>query len=920
MVRKFFGLFAFFAALCLCTAGFVGCADDDEGVVISRVTEDGEEYSPKEVWIHLANISGMDLRDMKVVRLDFDLEAVDTVDFVLVDKYYDYYKYRTGSAENIDKMEFYSPYIKVIADYVGSDSSSGMPFEYYVDITADKDETLDAPKALVFNRVENLVKKQNYSLKEALSSAYSFADSLFDRYNVMKDLRRVCRSDVYDSTFFENFKELRDVLTENNSLPVEIAVEVADWILSKQAPFGGNQVAGSLEGTDKKIVECILGIDSCGNGNDGKLDTIKTSGSKYEGTVLVCESQTKNYTSKLNFWRPQKELEKKIGKICTYENLEEVTFERVRYRCNRFSSDWEALDDTVRTSALMADAKVSAVYGKCGEDLKIDILRYYGDKLYICRESDGKSLWDSDSNYINSVFPKEDKSLADYSFVEAYNDARVALEFGNCTEEREGEKNVYGTSFYSCKNLLWTYNYPISYDIYFCNSSDNGRKKEINLGGNRYAYVICDGNDWSKISVHDYYGDVCNQDSIYRVVKHNDSYYRCNGEEYEELSPEEVLPPMKDRKSCGGKNSPEENTILKYDSTYYTCTQYGWVVSAEKDLVPPVLNGAFCTSANRDSVVKVEDEYYYCGYDHQWKKTDERNYQKYVFWNENKSLCSKGIKGTSLLWNDYLKTLYGCAKDSAGKKIEFREFVTGSRGANKVFAGGKFVSDALYQVADGDFTYELVINLKNSWYSQLLPSKVYEGSVDGANYKYDLWSVDSTTFIHPKRSDDSKLLSEIDNKSESFEEFFKSWDNRVSSGYWSHDEPWEASVESVLVTKYSDQSFMDYATASAFCPKGYHIPDTTEWIIPATYPLYPKGENYFNHSLMVVTLVGEGDNGKQDRVKKNVDVFWSSTSKDENTQYCAQFEETGTGYTTRAVILECPRDVYPFVQAMCVKD
>ena len=237
---------------------------------------------------------------------------------------------------------------------------------------------------------------------------------------------------------------------------------------------------------------------------------------------------------------------------------------------------------------------------------------------------------------------------------------------------------------------------------------------------------------------------------------------------------------------------------------------------------------------------------------------------------------------------------------------------TGSRGSNRHFAGGKFVNDSIYQVKIGDLTFELATVLESKRYSKLRPAKVYEKTLDDAGYKYDPWSVDSTIFIHARRGRDTIGLSEIPDKSPSFQSFYEDFlGDWECQRFWYNDEPTDGQLDSIKAFGYTKDIFMDYDTALEFCPEGYHIPDTTEWSGSANYYLMNKEMKLRSDSPMGIYMTWGEESGYFER-----SIFWTSTAKDKDTQYCVQY-----GYNTLyGRYFECPRDLYPLVQAMCVRD
>jgi hypothetical protein len=49
------------------------------------------------------------------------------------------------------------------------------------------------------------------------------------------------------------------------------------------------------------------------------------------------------------------------------------------------------------------------------------------------------------------------------------------------------------------------------------------------------------------------------------------------------------------------------------------------------------------------------------------------------------------------------------------------------------------------------------------------------------------------------------------------------------------------------------------------------------------------------------------------------DIFWSATEKNSKTQECFEIAWRDRGELGRRVV-DCPKDLYPMVQALCVQD
>lgn len=125
--------------------------------------------------------------------------------------------------------------------------------------------------------------------------------------------------------------------------------------------------------------------------------------------------------------------------------------------------------------------------------------------------------------------------------------------------------------------------------------------------------------------------------------------------------------------------------------------------------------------------------------------------------------------------------------------------------------------------------------------------------------------------------------------------------------------------DSVSVIAYDENSFVTYEEAKAFCPKGFHIPDTTEFM--KKFGFATTLREFRNDSPIIWIYGTEFAYGCSGFNTIHADLFWSGTEKDSDTQYCY---ETSMRAVTMDIkvqrIVECPKDLYPMVQVLCVMD
>lgn len=915
MTRKLFGLFAFVAALFL-----VACADDDSGEVIARVSESGTQYSPSSIKVSMDYSSPrIVVYEVKLVRLDGDYNPVDTIPM----KDDDYY---SSSMWKTDTTEFYSSYVKILVNGKGEDQKTSATLEYYLDLV----ETLDSAnagysyykdqwpqltyaKALASERVKYLITEKDVPLAEAIKKSYSEIDTALKDFGNSQSfaLQQLCRSTYFDSLYRHDFEDLKHVFTKKIEVPDSIRVRAADFQLSRNSSVvTENCIWSNMCGVTQadEYMRKTFQLDSCRE--VGVIDTIRNTFSVYVGEPVGCAKHSFG-----NYWRLLTDMEKVMG-LCTGNR--KVVYEGKLYRCSMLGSLWEEFDNPSMYNYLMENARVEEIYGKCNSpEAHPNAARYFNDELYVCKW-EGNLLdplgyiWSKGSPEGNNWIKADD----------ALVDAAIARDSMTCTLGREGEKLIYDGKFYTCRDQAWRVISHIEYLIGVCDSSSVG-KKGVVPDSSDVMFLVCDGEFWISVAAWEYYGETCEESSYYEVREHDGVSFWCNEKGFESVDAENRVPPTYDKKPCFGNDSEHHNEILEYDGKYYTCSKYGWRKSTDKELTAPVLNGNFCVAGkNLYEVVEADGKYYMCNYNNVWGEVVKKKYDQYILETTYKDYCNKGVAGTTLIWSDALESLAGCRKYYAGDKTEFGSFTMAYGKASPLYAGGTFVNDTLYRVKIDDLTYEFGITSGANWFQYIHPLKVYEGSVDEAGYKYDFANEDGAVFLHAKRGDDEVALSEIEGKSESFDKFYADWLKRVPEDHVSKGRLMkEAKTTKVDAIWYNKDSFMDYATAVAFCPEGFHIPDTTEWNSTAKLTMHTSSHDYRNDSPI-------REYSEMDPPVLNYsiafthlyDFFWTSSVKDENTQYCLEIVWDYFENVIARRFVECPKDLYPMVQAECVKD
>lgn len=916
MSKRILGILAILSVLFLWS-----CSEEGETVILERATEDGVIFSPSAVFFELSFKQDFTPTEVNVVRLDYDLSPLDTIP-TSFDKGKIYGR--------TDTVEFICPYVKFLVKISGVNKLNEMTLEYYFNIAEHKDSLMSStygdkffmnlPRALAAGRIHRLVTEKEMPLTEAILSSYNQIDTAFSEcWNSFS--MEMFRSDSFDSVFIQNFQDLKDLFVEHDFLPDSLKVLIADYVLESSAPkeFVHN---GVLSGyvfpvePPQRFMEKILGLDSCSGKNLLILDTVKNETSKFAGEPLACGVPIKMagivYSDS---WRFLTDVEKELGLCTSDEKKYGVSGEKL-YFCGNGSSSWVISTDTSNYFAIRDNLAVQTKYGVCNKDAQVKALRYFEDTLYVCSNRGGEAVWTRSESAIKYYHSDSLRSAG------AYEDASVALNHGNCNDTRVDEAIQDSGKFYLCRDWLWMEVDEIEFQLGRCDMAKEGEMGLVQRDSLDTLFLVCRKNYWKDTTAWGYYDDVCDSTVDLTVFQHEGASYWCIDDTFKKLSEENLVPPTFDKQACAAWRYDKMNTILKYDTSYYTCTSSGWRLSKEEELLPPVLQGDFCIRDARGVIVAAGQGYYKCDNYNRWEETTERAYLQYTFVDEHQKDCKDGIVGTTLQWSDAHNALAGCRKYYQGDSAAFGTYSVTYGGSPKIFAGGEFINDTLYRVKVGKLTYEFRTEQNWDWFAVLFPQKAYEGEVADANYKYDPYTESDAIFLHAVRGDDEVEIDDIPNKSASFDEFYAKWLERVPQDHVSNGRLMtEAITDRVTARWMNENSYMDYATAKVFCPEGYHIPDTTEWTFTAKLSLQTRLKNYRNDSPIVErSTMQKPVVNYSTNYEHFYDIFWSSTEKDGDTQYCLEYVWDYFEHEIARRFVECSKDLYPMVQAECVKD
>ena len=506
------------------------------------------------------------------------------------------------------------------------------------------------------------------------------------------------------------------------------------------------------------------------------------------------------------------------------------------------------------------------------------------DYDFICDRDSNEYFWRGDGELDDTSTTVTDPK--DRTFEEIAEDL-----FGRCFVATENKKAHSGdTLFAECKDGKWV---PMEeVDYYEGRCSDNRQKTKV-VTPSKKIYQCLD-HVWVPISVPAYYGDSCNARG--KVVIRDDTYFICDGE-WMALGDSAQSDPADSLGACA-----DTVFVETYEGSFFMCDSGNWSRISPEILMPEQKDGHLCTVDSIGIVQVHNDTIYECSYPAighipSWhinsKKTvsEERKKQNQTYGD----VCKKGSKGTSFVWSETSKRYMGCnAESHSWVYIYFNDYYY----ANPLFDNGElkngsFISDSVYQVEIQGVRYKFAYQGKRSDEDYY---RLTGAERDGVAYKAAIWR--KNLFLSPVDGTESKALSQVENRTESVDAYLE---RRSESLLYP--------MRDVTFSYWSESAYMDYASASAFCPEGFHLPDTTAW--PAMErELYVSFDRYVNTCPYKVYIDG---------VQRSITMLWTSVEKDASTQYC--LERIYVSANKEEVnVVECPKDMYPMVQPLCIMD
>lgn len=454
----------------------------------------------------------------------------------------------------------------------------------------------------------------------------------------------------------------------------------------------------------------------------------------------------------------------------------------------------------------------------------------------------------------------------------AYTDSA----FGKCTPERKKEKERLNSAYYICEDSAWQSIDRVTYFLGACDRSKYVDMLPYIAYGTMYkndsvGYYLCNKDVWTKINAPTFYKDKCN-----------------------------------------------EGAVVEYDSTFFTCHGSVWSYSTPAELENRIVNGVFCNGNRRGKRIQVDETQYYNCDDDKWTLTnytdEEIALQNIVKKNKiSEHYCDSVANGVSPIWLPKDSLLLSCSllpytnQFFTLASIKWDSYLDAS-----IMATGKLRQndyDLYLDVEHDGIKYE---------FSQTTEFRLIRFVADSV--AYEMSKLNGRHFVTREVDHGSMKLSSFENRSESFEPFYEKWIDDVAEVLrcfpWVDSKCKEPSEKAavnnvVLKTGKPEEAYVTWEMAKDMCPSGFHIPDTSEWMTPDFYT--PNRLNFIGNPVDVGMSVV-------------YNVFWANNEFDDATQYCyeqAWFRQTNySQFATVAGprIIECPKDLFPMVQVVCVED
>lgn len=911
----------------------VACSDDSSsGEVVRRIDENGNTFSPATVKGDIVYMPSMTPEKVRIVKLKYDLSPVDSFDVPLTS-----YSWSETYEFTAPSSDYESPYVKIVTVFPAQGDKK-MEFGQYSRLDGSySDFRLYLHLALMADRVKVLVDKEDYDFEKAQKTALEELEKIFGsnlsdvaargfKNVVYGNLGGVspyvyCRHEISDSVFYSDFKKFRETFAQKGTVDSSMIVTAADaWLSTFEilvdsmyylAKGGARDSAYGLANLDSVFIWKAYDMSV-----KDSVATIRTKSSDYYGRSLYREWIGDGRSSIL-LWRLLSSLEDSLG-ICKHYEEKLIQRNDTLYACRNNSHIWEIVTER--------DSLFNHQYGECSWYKNRGQPLYVHDSLFVCECENMNSCTWSDK-YVKRVFLKGDTMYAKVL------DAKATAVFGKCDNfvSVGGEVQKLGDVYVQCKLYNWTEVDSLIYFLGECYGNDKGE----HLG----AYYSCSDDDdfskhdWVEILAPVYYDSICYSENANEILKFGEDYFICEMPEtckgvdgfavpfcdaignWRKLNEKEIIPPVADLQWC---TSAIKNKKVVYNGTFYECNRGKWREVNKDTLAPPEKDGLLCGDTLIGVIKHYGYDYYKCDTNRVWNMLQPKE-KLPLQYRDSLGLCDS-TSNKVLHWNEYAQSFVGCTtKDSIYEwdvvNVGTSPYTLPPSLSKKKLAGGSLMDSVYTVTADGvEYRFNIVKKSYTTNYYNLILEHM---KLDGKGYA--AYSYNGKIYLHSERGTDSLLLKSIENKSDTYDDFYADWKTRLAKDCKCGSINLEVHEDSLSVIFYDKNTYVDYDKAKTFCPKGFHIPDSTEFMQKFKYAT--ASTDFRNDSPLSWYFRTDRVVGCSASTIVHADLFWTGTEKDADTQYCYESSMTTVTMEEKSRrIVECPKDLYPMVQVLCVMD
>ena len=911
-----------FLALLFALLSLVACSDDD-GVVLARYDEVGFKYSPTALQGLVEYALPMVPECVRIERLDEHFKSVDSIE-VPIDS-----TIKNAFAFKVGERDYEMPFVKIVAIFLNGEKR--VEFSQYVRLgDYNGNLKLNLNEALVAGRIDSLMQKENLDYAAAEEKARSEMTQLFgldfsalyaNRYREVHYANKwemykpylYCRHEISDSLFYSDYKELYESFSKTGRIDSSMIVRAADaWLATFENTIGENgkptfkSFSRNAFWNEYKywhdFFQKSYGIkfsmcDTC-------QAIIEKKSSDFYGRRFVCEFE--KWGGVNSYIRLATLFEDSIG-ACLLSKTALVEHNGLNYLCKKNENVWKVENNR--------DTLLTYKFGACGGYATANHAFYAKDSLFFCEcDVDKNCAWTD--KYVKTVFNEKDSLYAEVLHAKAVD------QFGECKEN--GNKQKLDSVFVQCSFERWMQIDSLLYYLGGC-TKDNQKGEHLGLYYSCIEYWQgADSPVWREVYPPVYFNDTCDSRYQNHVVKYDSTYFICEAEycieedgfvkfgcwgvgHWRKIKDDEMIPPMIDNIPCDRNRI---NLRISYGNEFYVCREGRWYPVDADSVKPHEKDGLFCTDSLYGLVKRYGGSYYMCDSVRTWREMPALEAGPYEY-RDSLGRCD-GISQRTVHWSKKAETFFGCAKmDSVW---DWHEILLGAKPytmpasyKRELFEGGKFTGDSIYSVKVDNNLYRFILS-KNT---------MYLSHVDLASGGYDAYFYNGNLFLHKERSEKRLRVDSLKNKSEAFDTFYEAWKADIKA-YSKCSNRYTANVDTMYLMRYDEEAYAGWASAKLFCPTGFHIPSSTEFM-QDDYIAYTTTDStlrndsplMWDYHISRCSIVGS---------LIYLDLFWTSTEKDDETQKCFEYAwHHREGEKSRRVV-DCPKDLYPMVQTLCVKD